>query len=168
MVGARDVRAGAISSGSLPRRPARPLLRISGGIQAGLPMDHPMTFTRIFTAAAVSALLAGSAFAQTATQPPATQPARPAVTAPATPAAPARPATTTAPATQTRAAPVNLNSATASELDALPQIGAARAQAIVTERGKGRFRDWADFERRMAGTTVNQQALNAIKDRVRF
>lgn len=126
-----------------------------------------MTFSRILTAAAVSALLAGSALAQTATQPPATQPSRPAATTPATPAAPARPAAA-APAAQNQATRVNLNSATAAELDTLPQIGAARAQAIVTERGKGRFRDWADFERRMAGTTVNQQALNAIKDRVRF
>jgi competence protein ComEA len=130
-------------------------------------MDHPMTFKRILTAAAVSALLAGSAFAQTATQPPATQPARPAVTAPATPGTPTRPAAT-APATQNQATRVNLNSATAAELDGLPQIGAARAQTIITERGKGRFRDWADFERRMAGTSVNQQALNAIKERVRF
>lgn len=126
-----------------------------------------MTFSRILTAAAIASLLAGSALAQTTTQPPATQPARSATTAPAAPAAPARPSAA-APATQTRAAPVNLNSATAAELDALPQIGAARARIIVTERGKGRFRDWADFERRMAGTAVNQQALNAIKDRVRF
>ncbi|MBL8569019.1 MAG: helix-hairpin-helix domain-containing protein [Phreatobacter sp.] len=144
-----------------------------------------MTFSRILTAAAVSALLAGSALAQTATQPSTTQPSRPAATAPATtpattPAAPARPAAAApaattparpaaaAPAAQNQAARVNLNSATAAELDALPQIGAARAQAIVTERGKGRFRDWADFERRMTGTSVNQQALTAIKDRVRF
>jgi competence protein ComEA len=126
-----------------------------------------MTLSRTLAAAAVSALLAGSALAQTATQPPATQPTRPAVTTPATPAAPARPAAT-APAAQNQAARVNLNSATAAELDGLPQIGAARAQTIITERGKGRFRDWADFERRMAGTSVNQQALNAIKERVRF
>lgn len=114
------------------------------------------------------------------------QPQRPATTPPATqaqPAQPQRPATTpaTPPATTTQQRPatppaagqaqtqrVNLNTANATELDALPQIGAARAQAILTERAKGRFRDWADFERRMAGTAVNQTALNAIKDRVRF
>jgi competence protein ComEA len=126
-----------------------------------------MTFSRIISAAALSALLAGSALAQTATQPPAAQPARPAAATPAAPATATRPAAT-APAAQPQAARVNLNSATAAELDGLPQIGAARAQTIITERGKGRFRDWADFERRMAGTSVNQQALNAIKERVRF
>lgn len=131
------------------------------------------TLSRLLGAAALSTLVAGSAFAQGTAQPAPTQPARPAVTAPATPAAPARPTTAApgtqaAPARQGQTARVNLNTATAAELDALPQIGQARAQAIITERGKGRFRDWADFERRMAGSTVNQQALTAIKERVRF
>lgn len=120
------------------------------------------------------------------TSPATTQPQRPATTPPATqaqPAQPQRPATTpaTPPATTTQQRPatppaagqaqgqlVNLNTANATELDSLPQIGAARAQAILAERAKGRFRDWADFERRMAGSAVNQTALNAIKNRVRF
>lgn len=120
------------------------------------------------------------------TSPATTQPQRPATTPPAAqaqPAQPQRPATTpaTPPATTTQQRPasppaagqaqgqlVNLNTANATELDSLPQIGAARAQAILAERAKGRFRDWADFERRMAGSAVNQTALNAIKNRVRF
>lgn len=137
-----------------------------------------MALTRLLTATAVATLLAAQAFAQTAPAPATTQPQRPATTQ-AQPAQPQRPATP--PATTTQNSPstapaagqaqgqrVNLNTASASELDSLPQIGAARAQAILAERAKGRFRDWADFERRMAGTAVNQTALNAIKDRVRF
>jgi competence protein ComEA len=63
---------------------------------------------------------------------------------------------------------VNLNTATAEQLDSLPQIGGARAQAILTERAKGRFRNWDDFVQRMQGTSVNQTAKDAIKDRVNF
>jgi DNA uptake protein ComE-like DNA-binding protein len=146
-----------------------------------------MALTRLLTASAVATLLAAQALAQTAPAPATTQPQRPATTqvqpaqpqrpattppaAQAQPAQPQRPATSqaTPPAAgQTQGQRVNLNTASASELDSLPQIGAARAQAILAERAKGRFRDWADFERRMAGTAVNQTALNAIKDRVRF
>ncbi|WP_439573481.1 ComEA family DNA-binding protein [Phreatobacter sp.] len=132
-----------------------------------------MALTRLLTATAVATLLASQVLAQTA--PPTPQQQRPATTQtqPArhatTPATP--PATTQrpqAPAGQAQAARVNLNTANATELDSLPQIGAARAQAILTERAKGRFRDWADFERRMAGTSVNQTALTAIRERVRF
>ncbi|CEJ10459.1 Helix-hairpin-helix motif protein [bacterium YEK0313] len=88
---------------------------------------------------------------------------RPAAAAPAAPAAgtAARPA-------QTQGAMVNLNTATQAELDSLPQIGAARAQAILTERAKGRFLNWEDFERRMAGSSLNQTAKDAIRTRVRF
>ncbi|MGL4284940.1 MAG: ComEA family DNA-binding protein, partial [Phreatobacter sp.] len=97
---------------------------------------------------------------------PATTPARPAAAAPAAPAAgtAARPASTSTQA----AAPVNLNTATQAELDGLPQIGAARAQAILAERAKGRFLNWEDFERRMAGTSINQTAKDAIRSRIRF
>lgn len=136
-----------------------------------------MTLSRFLAAAAVSTLLAAQALAQTAppatpqrpqTTPAQTAPVRPATT-PATPPAATTQQRPAAPAAgQAQTARVNLNTANATELDTLPQIGAARAQAIITERAKGRFRDWADFERRMAGTSVNQTALNAIKDRVRF
>ncbi|MBV8096986.1 MAG: helix-hairpin-helix domain-containing protein [Acetobacteraceae bacterium] len=78
-------------------------------------------------------------------------------TAPASPQ-PARPATAT----------VNLNTATAQEIDALPGIGKARTKAIVDERAKGRFKDWADFEKRMSHTSVNAGVRNKIKDQVTF
>jgi competence protein ComEA len=127
-----------------------------------------MRLSHLLAASAVAALLAGPAFAQTAT-PPATTTQQPQRAAPATPAAPTAPATTqsTRPAAA-QAALIDVNTATAAQLDGLPQIGSARAQAIITERGKGRFRDWADFERRMAGSAVNQQALAAIREKVRF
>jgi competence protein ComEA len=132
-----------------------------------------MILSRLLTAAALSALVTVPVLAQTQTAP-ATTTQRPAATAPATPAAPAAaarpaaaaPAHTAAPAAQ--AARVNVNTATAAQLDGLPQIGAARAQAIITERGKGRFLNWADFDRRMAGTSLNQAAKDAIRDRVTF
>lgn len=125
-----------------------------------------MTFKT--TAAALAFLVATGAtvFAQT-TQPaqparpaaPAAQPARPA-TAPAAPAAaqPARPVT--APAAQNQL--INLNTAPASELDKLPQIGEARAKAIVEKRP---YKDWNDF---VAKGVVPSNAEAAIKDKVRF
>lgn len=135
-----------------------------------------MILSRLLTAAALSALVTVPVLAQTQTAP-ATTTQRPAATAPATPATPAAPAAaarpaaaapahTAAPAAQS--ARVNVNTATAAQLDGLPQIGAARAQAIITERGKGRFLNWADFDRRMAGTSLNQAAKDAIRDRVTF
>jgi len=65
-------------------------------------------------------------------------------------------------------APVNLNTATAQQLDALPDVGAARAKAILDERAKGKFKDWADFEKRMTGTSVNAGVQARIKGLVTF
>jgi competence protein ComEA len=62
-------------------------------------------------------------------------------------------------------AKVNLNTATAAELDALPQIGPARAKAIVEGRAKGKYKDWADF---VARKVIPTNAEAAIKDRVSF
>ena len=45
----------------------------------------------------------------------------------------------------------NLNTASASEIDALPDIGKARTKVILDERAKGWFKDWADFDKRMIG-----------------
>ena len=83
-------------------------------------------------------------------------PARPAVPAPAAPAAaqpamPARPATPAAatPAATTPAAKVvNINTATAAELDTLKGIGPARAKKIIEERAKTRFRNFDDLVQR--------------------
>ena len=60
---------------------------------------------------------------------------------------------------------VNLNTATAAELDALPQIGPARAKAIVEGRAKGKYKDWNDF---VARKVIPTNAEAAIKDKVSF
>ena len=62
----------------------------------------------------------------------------------------------------------NLNTASASEIDALPDIGKARTKVILDERAKGRFKDWADFDKRMTGTSVNAGVKTKIKDMVTF
>ncbi len=143
---------------------------------------HAMT--RFLSAAALSLLLAAPAFAQSAapattkqttpaatTTAPATAPAtsaKPAAAAPATtaPAAAATSAKPAAPAAaQTQSQKVNLNTATAKDLDALPQIGEARAKAIVEARAKGKFKDWNDF---VARKVVPSNAEAAIKDKVSF
>lgn len=60
---------------------------------------------------------------------------------------------------------VNLNTANAQELDALPQIGPARAKAIIEARAKGPFRNWDEF---VARKVVPANAQKAIKDLVTF
>lgn len=125
-------------------------------------------------AGTVAALvLASGAFAQTAPAPqnqqnqqrPA-QPTAPAQTAPRTtaPAPVAAPAPAQRPAQQGQL--VNLNTAPETDLDKLPQIGPARAKAIIEARTKnGRFKDWNDF---VARNVVPKNAEDAIKDKVRF
>ena len=73
----------------------------------------------------------------------------------------ATPAATKSAATQK----VNLNTATAAELDALPQIGAARAKAIIEGRAKGKYKNWDDF---VARNVIPANAEAAIKDKVGF
>jgi competence ComEA-like helix-hairpin-helix protein len=140
-----------------------------------------MSISRLIASAAIAGLLASPVLAQTAqpaqpSQPsrstapaqPAqpTQPQRPAAAAPA-PAAAQPAARTTAPAaTQAQGQKVNLNTAAEGDLDKLPQIGPARAKAIVENRSKnGRFKDWNDF---VARGVVPSNAEAAIKDLVRF
>jgi competence protein ComEA len=114
-----------------------------------------MFASRIVTIAAALAAMTTMAFAETK------DPAKAAKHAPAAaPAAPA-PAKAAAPV----AAKVNLNSANATELDALPQIGPARAKAIIEARAKGKFKDWDDFVKRKV---VPSNAEAAIKDKVSF
>jgi len=76
---------------------------------------------------------------------------------------PAKPAT--AGATTPQGAKTNLNTATAAELDKLPQIGPARSKAIIEARTKAKFRDWNDF---VARKVVPAEAAAAIKDVVAF
>ena len=120
---------------------------------------------KFFATVAIIALTSSAAFAQ------ATAPAKPATAAPAAPAAvtaPAKPVVT-APAPVAAPAAVakkmNLNTATAEEMDKLPQIGPARAKAIVEARTKTKFKDWADFTAR---NVVPSNAEAAIKDLVSF
>lgn len=146
-----------------------------------------MFISRLFAGAAALSLIASPVLAQTAqpvqpaqpgqparpattapAQPaPAVQPARPATAQPAPAATPAKPATAApAAATQTQGQKVNLNTAAATDLDKLPQIGDARAAAIVKNRTeKGRFKDWNDF---VARGVVPSNAEAGIKDLVRF
>ena len=60
---------------------------------------------------------------------------------------------------------VNLNTATAADLDNLPQIGEARSKAIIEARAKGKFKNWDDF---VARKVVPSNAEAAIKDLVGF
>lgn len=141
--------------------------------------DLDMISTRLLAGAAALMMAASPVLAQTAqpVAPTAPAPARPAAPATAQPAAPAA-AQPAAPATRPAAAPaaagtaqvqrVNLNTAGQADLDKLPQIGDARAKAILAERAKGRFTNWDNFVQRMTGTAVNQTAKDAIKDRVSF
>ena len=117
------------------------------------------------TAAAALAIVLGTGslgFAQAAA-PVAPKAPAPAA-APVAPVAPKAPATTP-PVTAPKAQLVNLNTATAEQLDALPQIGAARAKAIVDARAKGKFKNWDDFTGRKV---VPTNAEAAIKDKVTF
>jgi DNA uptake protein ComE-like DNA-binding protein len=87
--------------------------------------------------------------------------------APATPPTTAKTVTAPRP-TLPAGTKVNLNTASASELDALPSVGKARAKAIVDERAKSPFKDWADFDKRMQHTSVNRGVRAKIKDSVTF
>jgi competence protein ComEA len=49
------------------------------------------------------------------------------------------------------AASVDVNKATDAQLDAVKGIGPATSKAIVAERKKGDFKDWADFISRVKG-----------------
>jgi DNA uptake protein ComE-like DNA-binding protein len=133
-----------------------------------------MPAIRILAVAAMLAAASTMAFAQTkepakAAQPaPAAKPAQPAAK-PAEPAAKAAPAAPAAKAATPAAAPaakkVNLNTATADELDGLPQIGPARSKAIIEARGKARFKSWDDF---VARNVIPGNAESAIKNLVSF
>jgi competence protein ComEA len=105
---------------------------------------------------AATPVLAQTAVPKTSVAPPMTTTV-PAVKAPAVPSA-------AAPVT----APTNLNTATDKELDALPGIGKSRAKAIIAERTKAKFADWADFDKRMTGTPVNAGVKAKIKPLVTF
>ncbi len=121
-----------------------------------------MTMSRFLLPLVALAAMGGQAFAQTATQPAPAKPAAPAAQAapaakPATPAA-AQPAAA-------QAKKININTASAAELDTLKGIGEARAKKIIEERGKAKFKDFADLVKR--GTLPSNVEAD-IKDKVTF
>jgi DNA uptake protein ComE-like DNA-binding protein len=128
-----------------------------------------MLMKRFSLAMAAAMLAGGVALAQPKSTTSGATPATPSASAPASGAAsrPVKP-----PAAASGTVPVgtkiNLNTATAAELDSLPEIGAARAKVIVSERAKGNFKDWSDFDSRMAHTSVNKGVRSKIKDHVMF
>lgn len=48
-------------------------------------------------------------------------------------------------------AQVDVNKADAAALDSIRGLGPAKTKAILDERKKGEFKDWADFEQRVKG-----------------
>ena len=121
-----------------------------------------MTKSRFLLALSALVVAAGPALAQTATQP--STPARPAAPA----AAPAAPARATAPAAAQPAAQVrkvNINTATAAELDTLKGIGDARAKKIIEERAKAKFKNFDDLVKR---NVLPSNVEADIKDKITF
>lgn len=105
---------------------------------------------RLVSGFAILAITAGPVFAQ--------------ATAPAAPTAPARPAAPVAePAAVVKK--VNINTATAAELDTLKGIGDARAKKIIEERAKAKFRNFDDLVKRNI-LPANVEA--EIKDKISF
>jgi competence protein ComEA len=48
-------------------------------------------------------------------------------------------------------AQVDVNKADAAALDSVKGVGPAMSKTIIAERGKGEFKDWADFQKRVKG-----------------
>ncbi|WBS04391.1 helix-hairpin-helix domain-containing protein [Pseudoduganella sp. SL102] len=48
-------------------------------------------------------------------------------------------------------AQVDVNKADQAALDSVKGIGPAKSKAILDERAKGEFKDWADFQQRVKG-----------------
>jgi competence protein ComEA len=117
-----------------------------------------MTSSLIRTLALLTCFAAAPALAQAPS--PAT-PTKPGVGAPAAPATPAKPTAPVAgPPNAAKGALIDLNSATAEELDALPGIGAARSGAII----KGR--PYRGKDELVSKKIIPQNVYDGIKDKV--
>jgi competence protein ComEA len=137
-----------------------------------------MKLSRILVGVAALGILAGPVLAQSTVPAQPTQPARPAAPAvPAAPAAPARPAAPAATAPAPAAAPaqatrpatvgqrININTASADQLDSLKGIGPARAKKIIEERAKTRFKNFDDLVQR---NVLPSNVEADIKDKITF
>ena len=100
------------------------------------------------------------------TAPPAPVPAPPPVVKP--PAPPPAPPPEPEPPPVIISGKVNLNAADAGTLATLPDIGKARQILIIAERGRGKFKSWEDFVKRMDGTAVTREVLEKLRDAVSF
>lgn len=116
-----------------------------------------MMKSRILAGAAVLSLLATPLFAQA---PAPAAPARPAAPAAAPAPAAAKPAATTPVAQR-----ININTASADQLDTLKGIGPARAKKIIEERAKARFRNFDDLVKR---DVLPSNVEADIKDKITF
>jgi competence protein ComEA len=119
-----------------------------------------MSTRRVLFTALTLALLSAPAFAQDTKPAPSTTPA-PGARAPMTAPKPA----TTGAATAPVGAKINLNTATAAELDKLPKMSPAASKAIVEARAKAKFKNWDDF---VARKVVPADSAAALKDVVSF
>ncbi|HZB61272.1 MAG TPA: helix-hairpin-helix domain-containing protein [Microvirga sp.] len=105
-----------------------------------------MRLSHLGTLAALGLLLASPALAQTAA---------PSTPAPSTAAKPAAPA-----ATSSQGALLDINTASKDDLDKLPEIGSARAEAIIKGRPYRAKNELVDKK------IIPQNAYDAIKDKV--
>lgn len=55
-------------------------------------------------------------------------------------------------------AQVDVNKADAAALDSVKGVGPAMSKAIIDERAKGEFKDWADFQKRVKGVGEKRAA----------
>ena len=117
-----------------------------------------MKFSAV-SAIAVLAIFASASIVSAQTASPATTSAKPAAAATTTATAP-KPAAAPIAATKPAAALLDINSASKSELDALPGIGNARAEAII----KGR--PYKGKDELVQKNIIPQSVYNGIQDKI--
>jgi DNA uptake protein ComE-like DNA-binding protein len=116
-----------------------------------------MSTQRILFAALIAAAVSAPAFAEEK------KPVSPSTSGPSVNTT--RPAATSGAATAPVTAKLNLNTATASQLEKLPKITSTEAKAIMNARDKAKFKDWDDFVGRKV---ISADLAAGIKDSVTF